>query len=503
MHLLVSWHGEKTNNHTPTNPVHQRHQVEVRCQPKRHQWDAWNATRTNPVTWMCGGLGAGKTWAMVWWCWMMATEWASDADGLLWEPDFSTYEDTFMVLWRLLIPGEGVLWDQVATKSSGKMLKIHVSKSRTVTIYVRSAMNRQTVMRSEGLTTIGWVGIDEPARMLLGQKAFTNSLGRARAKMSGWSHNPIYMVGSPLGLGHWTAKVMGCTTDHPEMGYHAVYESDPLKHPGYVIRACRTKDNADNLSENYESGARIGMSKALADQEFNASLMHASGMVLPEWSTAVHVLPHDMLREMWDKGVSRALGGADIGRWGAAEVCGRNKDNELLLVGEYYKRDETVIQQGVAMHGLTQDFATRARGEKKVIPWFVDPTAYQTIKLWKTGFEYKGTNYYIAAQKARNDWQPGIDCLRNLLAVRPGLDHPRYPPGNGLGRPGMFVSERNTGFISEAPSYRYLAEEEGKPIKDGMAGADPLCDDHAIDSVRYPVFTTATNLPARSYGKAA
>jgi hypothetical protein len=287
------------------------------------------------------------------------------------------------------------------------------------------------------------------------------------------------------------------------MGYRAVYEPDPLEHAGYVIRACRTRDNKDNLHDNYESGARRGMTQALADQEFNASLMHASGMVLPEWNTAVHVLPHAQIMEMWNQGVSRALGGADIGRVGAAAVCGRNKDHELLLVGEYYERDETVIQQGVAMHNLTQEYATRARDEKKVIPWFVDPVAYQTIKLWKTGFEYKGIDYYLTAQKAKNDWQPGIDCIRNLLAVRPGMDHPLHPPGNGLGRPGMFASDRCTGWITEAPAYRYLAEEEGKPIKDGAAGADPMCDDHMVDSVRYPVFTTATSLPARSYGKAA
>ena len=452
---------------------------------------------------MCGGLGSGKTWAAVWWCWMMATEWATSVDGLLFEPDFATYEDTFMEIWRLCIPGENVLWKQVFTRTGGKQIHIFVRKSRTVKIFVRSASHRGYTMKSEGLTTVGWTVIDEPARMLMGEKAFTNSLGRSRAHLPGWKHNPIFIVGSTMGLGHWTAKVMGCTTDHPKMGYLAPYEPDPINKPQYAIRACRTSDNKDNLNETFEQDYRASVRDSLADQEMNASLMHASGMVLPEWRTSVHVLPHAMIMEMWNQGVSRALGGADIGRVGAAAVCGRNKDNELLLVGEYYERDETVIQQGVAMHKLTQNFATRERQGRKVIPWFVDPSAFQTIKLWKTGFEYKGQTYFAHASKAKNDWQPGIDSLRNLLSVRPNIDHPAFPPGNRKGRPGMFVSDRCTGWITEAPAYRYLAEEEGKPIKDGAAGADPLCDDHAIDSVRYPVFTTATNLPARSYGKAA
>jgi len=435
----------------------------------------------------------------------MATEWATDADGLLWEPDFATYEDTFMVLWRLLIPGEGAIWEQVSTKSSGKMLKIHVSKSRTVTIYVRSAMNRQTVMRSEGLTTIGWVGIDEPARMLMGKKCFTNSLGRARAKMQGWSHNPIYMVGSPLGLGHWTAEIMGCTSDHPVSGYYDTYYPDPLEHPGYAIRACRTSDNASNLADNYESGARLGMSRELADQEFNASLTHASGMVLPEWNTPVIVLPHEQLLDMWNRTIQRPIGGVDWGyHTSANEVCGWTKNREFLVIDENYSHGITDIEQGVQAYEMTQTYATKARQNGSLtMPWYCDPENRGAREQWKKGFEYQGKKYVVGAKQAKNSWQAGIDLLRNLLSVRPGLDHPLYPPGNGLGRPGMFVSDRCKGLIKEAPAYRHLAKEEGKPLKDGFASADPLCNDHAVDATRYPAFTTATTMPTRAYGHSA
>ncbi|MEE9367198.1 MAG: hypothetical protein V3W44_10955 [Dehalococcoidales bacterium] len=434
----------------------------------------------------------------------MAMYWGSDQDGLLWEPDFSAYEDTFMALWRELIPGEGTLWSQVATKSSGKMLKINVSKSRTVTIYIRSAMNRQTVMRSEGLTTIGWVAIDEPARMLMGQKAFSNSLGRARNPMQGWHHNPIFMVGSPLGLGHWTAETMGCTTDHPKMGYHQCYEPDPLEHPGYVIRACRTSDNASNLSDDYEYKYRLGVSRELADQEMNASLTFASGMVLPEWQTPVHVLPHEHVLEMWERRIQRPIGGVD---WGyhtcANEVLGWTKDRELLLIDETYAHGMTDIDQGVEAWKLTQEYATRERANgDKAMPWYCDPENRGGREQWKKGFrDLDGKFYVVGAVKANNAWQAGIDRLRHQLSIRPGLDHPAFPRGNRLGRPGMFVSDRCQGFIAEAPAYRHLAKEEGKPLKDGYASADPLCDDHAIDSARYACFTTATTLPTRSYGR--
>ena len=483
-------------------PTHET--LEHYCDPSWHQWDAWEATKHNQVTWMCGGLGAGKTWALVWWCYFMASQWATDRDGLLWQPDFACYEDTFMTLWRALIPGEGTLWSQVATKSSGKMLKIHVSKSRTVTIFIRSAMNSQTVKRSEGLSPIGWVAIDEPARMLLGQKAFTNSLGRARNTMKGWHHNPIFMVGSPLGLGHWTAQTMGCTTDHPRLGYYQCYEPDPLEHPGYVIRACKTADNAKNLSADFERVYRIGTSKELADQEMNASLMHSSGMVLPEWNAPIHVLPYALIRDMWDRRIQRPVGGVD---WGyhtcANEVVGWTKDKEFLLIDETYAHGITDIEQGKLAWDLMQIYATKKGTHGLTMPWYCDPEDRGAREQWKKGFDYKGRHYVLGAKKAKNAWQAGIDRLRHQMSVRPGMDHPAHPPGNGLGRPGMFVSDRCKGFIEEAPQYRHLAKEEGRPLKDGHASADPLCNDHAVDAVRYPCFTTATTLPTRSYGHAA
>jgi len=482
-----------------------KHQIEFLCQPKHHQWDAWEATKTHQVVWMCGGLGAGKTWAMVWWVWLMATEWAPDVDGLLFEPDFATYSDVFLKLFRLLIPGEGVLWDAVNTRDGGRQLHIHVSKARTVTVFVRSAMNTQNVMRSEGLTTVGWTAIDEPARMLVGEKAFTNSLGRSRVQIPGWEYNPIFMVGSPRGLGHWTANVMGCTTDHPAFGYDRIYEPDAAKKPGYAIRACRTKDNKDNLAKNFERNYRISVGEALAAQEMNAALMFGSGMVLPEWRTPLHVLPHEVIKELWDRTVQRPIGGTDWGYHRAAsEVCGWTKDKELLVIDEYYFSGGTVIEQGVAMHGFTQDYAMKiGKGGKKAMPWYCDPEDRGARELMKKGFEHKGNQYVVGAKQAKNAWQPGIDLLRNLLSVRPHLDHPGHPPGNRMGRPGMFVSDRCEGFITEAPAYRHLAKEEGKPLKDGHASADPLCDDHAVDAVRYPAFTTATTLPTRSYGRKA
>lgn len=247
------------------------------------------------------------------------------------------------------------------------------------------------------------------------------------------------------------------------------------------------------------------MSRELADQEFNASLTHASGMVLPEWNTPVNVLPHEQIKEMWDLTVRRPMGGVDWGyHTSANEVCGWTRDKEYLVIDENYSHGITDIEQGVQAYEMMQVYAMKkGTGGNLTMPWYCDPENRGAREQWKKGFEYHGKKYVVGAKQAKNSWQAGIDLLRNLLSVRPGLDHPAYPLGNGLGRPGMFVSDRCKGLIKEAPAYRHMAKEEGKPLKDGHASADPLCNDHAVDAVRYPAFTTATTMPTRSYGKSA
>jgi hypothetical protein len=437
----------------------------------------------------------------------MASEWATDQDGLLWEPDQATFFDVFMELWEQMIPGQGSLWELKNVRGKGYQLHIHVNKSRTVKIFMRTAMNSQTVKRSEGLTTIGWVAIDEPARMLQGAKAFTNSLSRARNPMKGWNHNPIFIVGTPLGLGHWTTDAFGCTTDHPASGYFHPYEPNPMEKPGFAIRACLTKENAKNLKDGWEEFARLSMSDELAAQDFNASLQHSSGMVLPEWRTAVHVLPHEQILEMWERRIQHPIGGTDWGqRIAASEVCGWTKDHEFLVIDEWYARNKHVLDHGMAMWKLTQDYAMkRGTGGKPTMPWYCDPAEGGTgaRKLLSTGWEKNGKLYTVASKDAKNAWDPGIGLLRALLQVRPGYDHPLHPPGNKLGKPSMFVSDRCKGLISEAPACRLLPVEAGKPFKMGHSSMDPLCDDHAIDATRYPAFSTATRIPTRSYGRKA
>ena len=427
---------------------------------------------------------------------MMGACWARGLDGLLFEPDFATFHDTFMVLWEKEIPGEGSLWKLANIKGKGWALDIMPGKSVRSRVYIRSAMNRQSVMRSEGLTTIAWGALDEPARMLVGQKAFTNTLGRIRNPIPDWKHNPIFMVGSPRGLNHWTADIFGCEKDHPSHGYDGVYESNPQERPGYVIRACRTKDNAKNLTATYESNARITMTKELADQEFNASLMNPHGAVLPEWSRDMHVISNDEADEIWRQRIVSAQGGSDWGtRIQASGASGWTRDRDFLLIDEWYRRGLTLQEQGAAMKEMTLKYGKRRnKYDENTMAWYCETADGGTgaIEMLRKGFDVRGgAKTYLNVQPAKKDWLPGIDLLRNLMCLRTNVF--------GELAPAFHVAERCKGFIDEAPKYRYKEQEDGKAPPEGEKGADPMCNDHSIDQCRYAAFTTATSMGVKSY----
>jgi hypothetical protein len=442
----------------------------------------------------------------------MAVHYAPGYDGLIIEPDFATFTEVFMSVWRDQIPGEDRLWKLTRKTHEGLCLEIYASKSKTTRVFIRSGMNLQTVKRIDGLTTIAWAGIDEPARMITGEVAFQKALGRLRVPLPGYKYNPLLIVGSPLGLNHWTAGAFGCQQDHPAEGYVDGYFPDPVEKPGYYIRACRTRDNATHLQDNYEHNCRVAFGEALAEQEFNASLMSTRGMVLPEWSAPKNVLIHGLVKDLWERRVRTSPGGADWGttRPAAAVVTGWTGDRELVVPALWYEAGRHIIQQGVAMHALQEEWAKTRGKTRNFIQWYGDPYRPGNIKLLQQGFDYDGKHYpglSIKGAKTGRDvgtktgaWQAGIDLLRNMMSLRRGVDHPAWPVGNQLGAPRFYVSDRCKPLLDEIPKYRYPEIIPGKPIP---GDADPLCDDHAIDCVRYAAYSTATRGVVRSYSRAA
>jgi hypothetical protein len=429
---------------------------------------------------------------------------APGIDGLIVEPDYDTFRDVFMVLWRDIYPGEDKLWQLRNSQRDGRHLWVKgVNGNPDTRIYYRSAHNEQYVRKIDSLTTVGWAGLDEPSRMQCGQRAFELAQGRCRSKKIfslGWKHNPILIVGVPDGF-NWLARtVFGCRTDHPPEAYEYGYQPDPIKRPGYYIRACKTADNADNLAPNYESNARVIWSSAYASQMFGAALISSQGMIFPEWSDRLHIIPNALADRLWEQRVVRPIGGMD---WGftapaATTIQGWTGDHELLVVDEWYERGKQVQEQGWWAAQANQRWGKRTDiNGRLTMPYFGDPANPGHIELLTKGFDFAeqhiaidchAAKYHGSSEKhtgAPTGWQARIDHFRGLLTPRRDVQHPNFTAANNPGCPRVLMAERCANLAEEIRNYRQKMQEQGKPDREGATGPD-----HAIDAVCGAAYTT-------------
>lgn len=451
--------------------------------PLCHQWDILHALKsgTDDTLWLCGGLGSGKSHVLVYAVFFAGMLWAPGVPMLLIEPDYQTFGDVFMQLWRQEIPGEGVLWEHTQTKYGPKLI-MYPGGGVVTELSVRSAMNAQTVVRIDG-PSYGLAFMDEPARMQMGHVAFEKIFGRTR--LSTPIGNKLLIVGSPRGF-NWVADAFGCTEDHPPHGWTHGYSP----RPGYFIRACRTRDNREHQSAGYEDRQIRVYGERQARTELNASLVSAEGMIFPEWSKSLHVIPDALMDQLWNQRVVRRMGGCD---WGftepaAVEVVGRTGDDELYCADEWYFAEKQVQEQGVAMDAFRSQYYVRE--------WWGDKSDPGKIALLRKGYVEDGKRLSFPIKESDEHWQAGIDYLRHRMVVRREVPHPHL--GDEFGCPRFLVAERCKELIREIPAYRQLEPKPGKGPAEGAMG-----DDHAIDAVRYAAWCSQKAGRVRTYGEPA
>ena len=486
--------------------------------PQLHQRHVIEALRLFSVVWMCGGLGAGKTWLLVWYAILMSQVMAPGIDGLIVEPDYDTFRDVFAVLWRDNYPGEGSLWELRNSQKHGRHLWVRGNGGAADTrIFYRSAHNEQYVRKIDSLTTIGWAGLDEPSRMQCGKRAFELAQGRTRSKKMerlGWKHNPILIVGVPDGFNWLASGVFGLTEDHPQHAYETGYvvQPAPQTEPDvkYYIRACYTKDNADNLAEHYERNARLVWNETFANQMFAAALVSSQGMILPEFSKPLHVIPNDLADRLWRDKVVRPIGGMD---WGftapaATVIMGWTGDHELIVIDEWYERGRQVQEQGAWAWQANQRWGKRHDAQGRLtIPYFGDPADPGKIEMLSKGFEWAGQHMALDVSAAKyhgsseqhtsapTGWQARIDLMRALLTPRRNVQHPNFTAAANPGAPRLLIAERCTNLPVEIAGYRQKEQQEGRPEREGATGPD-----HSIDCVAGAAYTTDTTIEPAGYG---
>jgi hypothetical protein len=377
-------------------------------------------------------------------------------------PDYATFRDVTQPLIEELWP-EG--WYEVKIEQGAP--KIYCDTHKTPSeILIRSAMNRQVVQRIDG-PTVAWAWMDEPSRMQQGQTAFKKVLGRIRQPAE---YNGIFITGSPRGT-NWIARVFDQMDRLPDNAWDHGVETKR----GYYIRAARTRDNTANADGYYERLVEA-YGELFARQELEGDIVSQEGRIYPNFYAGVHVVPHSVAMELFQRTTYRA-GGAD---WGwtnpAANIyAGRTKDYEHVVVGEFYERGEKSRLQPYEAWRMTQTphYLTR---------YFCDPSNPKEIDRWKQGAHVGNRRYVVSAVAADNDWIAGTRTIRAALEVRGvgTLDHPAHPQGNKLGRPRLYISERCVNLIKELRDYREDEKIEGKAPSEKAIG-----EDHAADALRY------------------
>lgn len=113
---------------------------------------------------------------------------------------------------------------------------------------------------------------------------------------------------------------------------------------------------------------------------------------------------------------------------------------------------------------------------------YADPAGRDFIKAASMFSQYKEGYQNIAIQSANNAVYPGIQHVKHLLKVNPAT-----------GRPRIFIcKERCPNLAREIQIYRWL-KGSANSINPQSARAEPLKkDDHAIDALRYLIFTEAS-----------
>jgi len=216
----------------------------------------------------------------------------------------------------------------------------------------------------------------------------------------------------------------------------------------------------------YVSAAAIAKAKretapAIFAREWLCDFDSAEGLVYPMFSEAFHVLePHH--ETVW----SEVLVGAD---WGWEDpacflvigVTGAGQDARAHVIHEVYRSHMTDDQ-------LVAE-AAQIVGWYPSAKWFPDPSRPDRIALLKSkaGVRFGDVDNAIEA---------GVDCVSNLLAVR--------PRENAQPEARLYVSSRCPNTIREMGVYRRKRDPKNKErVLDDIEDKN----NHAMDALRYPL----------------
>lgn len=308
------------------------------------------------------------------------------------------------------------------------------------TVYVLGASDSKAEKVLRGLTCVG-AYVDEVT--VVAEDFFVQLLGRMSVPGA-----QLFGTTNPDNPAHWLKrKYLDRLTELPDWrGFSFTLDDNPA------------------LTDEYKTAIRREYTGLWFRRFILGEWVAAEGAIYDMWNPAEHVIPWSELPEM----VRVLAVGVDYGTTNAtaALMLGEGVDRRLYLLDEW-RYDPAHTQ-----HRLTD-----ARLSAQLRAWLDSehhPTQHGIRPQWvvadpaAASFRVQLHQDGIVTQAADNDVIYGIRTVASLLAA---------------GR--LLVSDRCTGWITEAPGYSWddTATEKGedKPVKTA---------DHSLDAGRYAIATT-------------
>ena len=205
-------------------------------------------------------------------------------------------------------------------------------------------------------------------------------------------------------------------------------------------------------------------------------------MVFEEWNNRKHVFRHNAVaihiravdrwignRETAERRfvVERVIAGVDWGQVNptAVVVIGVTKNDEYILLDEQY-------DIGILPYGDGNTWAKRAEGLQKkwgIRQFWCDPNRPDIVKAWKQ-------KHHLPAAAARDDVIAGLQIMMNYIHIADETCEPRF-----------FVYHAPM-FVDEVHTYQWARTATSTPKEHPQK-----TNDHAIDAVRYAVYTDVAN----------
>jgi phage terminase large subunit len=383
------------------------------------------------------GLGAGKTTALILRAWVNAEEWNPGELGMLVAPTVPALKNVVIPEMRSLGLLDVCEYHGPGSERPG----IHTpSGSR---IILESADNERKIDRLRG-PNLAWFGMDEPRS--IPEQAWDVLSGRLRVGQ----YRNAFTTTTPAGK-NWVWERFYDDEDR-DVRYNGIYEwvtangcNGVFGVPSW-LNPYNPDDYFDRLKREY--------SGAFYEQEVEGEFTKFEGLVYP-WFDADNRIPHDDRPEPAEGAYDEVIYGVDWGFRNPAVVLALVRQGDRwILVDEFYESRCTDEDHA--------DVAETMQGRWGPGTFYCDPSEPSNIET----FRRRGLN----AHPAENDVIPGLQHVAGM-------------------QDSLRVVDSCQAVINEFGQYQY---------KDGDEKDDPVKqNDHAMDALRYALFTHA-NPPGNS-----